>query len=96
MTRNQKVQATIPRIKQIRQRLADQMPDLRLMGSNDKEYAIRDELMAAMWVGVMQEKNDKAQADKVVELSLIFQSVMLSTGTIDESGNILKRHHKVS
>lgn len=90
MTRNQKIQATLPRIDRIRQDLANRIPDFRLMGSNAEEQSIRDEVLAIVWLAVMRETKDKSQADQAVEQSLIFQSVMLSMGVIDESGEVIE------
>lgn len=90
MTRNQKIQATLPRIERIKQDLANRMPDFRLMGSNEEEQSIRDECLAMFWLAVMEDTNDKAKADLFIELSFIFQSVMLSMGVIDESGEVIE------
>lgn len=88
MTRNQKIQATLPRIDRIKQNLANRMPDFRLMGSNEEEQQIRDEVMASLWLAALEHTSDEVKADQFIELSLIFQSVMLTTGAIDESGQI--------
>lgn len=91
MTKNQKIKATLPRIDQIKQRLEDQMHIFRLMGSNEEEQSIRDEVLASMWLAAMRETKDESKADQFVEASLVFQSIMLTTGALDESGKIIKK-----
>lgn len=88
MTRNQKIQAALPRIDRIRQDLENRMPNFRLMGSDEEELQIRDEVLAITWLAVMRETKDQSQADQAVEFSLIFQSAMLTTGVMNESGQI--------
>uniref|UniRef100_UPI00405573F8 hypothetical protein n=1 Tax=Orrella sp. TaxID=1921583 RepID=UPI00405573F8 len=91
MTRNQKIQAALPRIDRIKQDLENRMPNFRLMGSVEEEQSIRDEVLASMWLAAMRETKDESKADQFVEASLVFQSIMLTTGALDESGEIIKK-----
>lgn len=91
MTRNQKIQATLPRIERINQSLAQRMPNFRLMGSDEEELQIRDEVLAITWLAMMRKTKDQSQADQAVELSLIFQSILLTAGAMDESGELIKK-----
>lgn len=92
MTSTHTIQAILPRINRIKQRLANQMPDLRLVGSNEEEHEIRDEVMAIMWLGAMQETKDETKADQFIELSLLFQSLVLTVGVIDGGEQIIQQH----